>query len=60
MIVDPIEETYPFAGNTEFLDPAGSRGCSRRGRRACATPISRGSPRIARRSAAICARAAGA
>ena len=24
MIVDPIEETYPFAGNTEFLHPAGS------------------------------------
>jgi uncharacterized protein (DUF58 family) len=24
MIVDPIEETYPFSGNTEFLDPAGS------------------------------------
>lgn len=24
MIVDPIEETYPFEGNTEFLDPAGS------------------------------------
>jgi uncharacterized protein (DUF58 family) len=24
MIVDPIEETYPFFGNTEFLHPAGS------------------------------------
>jgi uncharacterized protein (DUF58 family) len=24
MIVDPIEETYPFLGNTEFLHPAGS------------------------------------
>jgi uncharacterized protein (DUF58 family) len=24
MIVDPIEETYPFSGNTEFLHPAGS------------------------------------
>ena len=24
MIVDPIEETYPFSGNTEFLDPAGA------------------------------------
>ena len=24
MIVDPIEETYPFSGHTEFLDPAGS------------------------------------
>ena len=24
MIVDPIEEIYPFFGNTEFLDPAGS------------------------------------
>jgi uncharacterized protein (DUF58 family) len=24
MVVDPIEETYPFEGNTEFLDPAGS------------------------------------
>ncbi len=23
-IVDPIEETYPFSGNTEFLDPAGA------------------------------------
>jgi uncharacterized protein (DUF58 family) len=23
MITDPIEETYPFSGNTEFLDPAG-------------------------------------
>jgi uncharacterized protein (DUF58 family) len=23
MIVDPIEETYPFSGNTEFLHPAG-------------------------------------
>jgi uncharacterized protein (DUF58 family) len=23
-IVDPIEETYPFSGNTEFLHPAGS------------------------------------
>ncbi len=23
MIADPIEETYPFSGNTEFLDPAG-------------------------------------
>ena len=24
MIADPIEETYPFSGNTEFLHPAGS------------------------------------
>ncbi len=24
MIVDPIEETYPFSGNVEFLHPAGS------------------------------------
>ena len=24
MIVDPIEESYPFSGNTEFLHPAGS------------------------------------
>ena len=24
MIVDPIEETYPFSGNTEFLHPAGA------------------------------------
>jgi uncharacterized protein (DUF58 family) len=24
MIADPIEETYPFTGNTEFLDPAGA------------------------------------
>src|SRR6202020_2428251 len=24
MIVDPIEEIYPFSGNTEFLHPAGS------------------------------------
>ena len=24
MIVDPIEETYPFSGHTEFLHPAGS------------------------------------
>jgi uncharacterized protein (DUF58 family) len=24
MIVDPIEETYPFSGNTEFLHPADS------------------------------------
>jgi uncharacterized protein (DUF58 family) len=24
MTVDPIEETYPFTGNTEFLHPAGS------------------------------------
>jgi uncharacterized protein (DUF58 family) len=24
MIIDPIEETYPFSGNTEFLHPAGS------------------------------------
>ncbi len=24
MVVDPIEETYPFEGNTEFLHPAGS------------------------------------
>jgi uncharacterized protein (DUF58 family) len=24
MIVDPIEETYPFSGNTEFLHPSGS------------------------------------
>ena len=24
MIADPIEETYPFSGNIEFLDPAGS------------------------------------
>jgi uncharacterized protein (DUF58 family) len=24
MIVDPIAETYPFSGNTEFLHPAGS------------------------------------
>ena len=24
MIVDPVEETYPFSGNTEFLHPAGS------------------------------------
>jgi len=24
MIVDPIEETYPFSGNTEFRHPAGS------------------------------------
>ena len=24
MTVDPIEETYPFSGNTEFLHPAGS------------------------------------
>ncbi|HEY1888641.1 MAG TPA: DUF58 domain-containing protein [Roseiarcus sp.] len=24
MIVDPIEETYPFSGNTEFLHPGGS------------------------------------
>jgi uncharacterized protein (DUF58 family) len=23
MIADPIEETYPFAGNTEFIGPAG-------------------------------------
>jgi uncharacterized protein (DUF58 family) len=24
MIADPIEETYPFSGNTEFLHPSGS------------------------------------
>jgi uncharacterized protein (DUF58 family) len=24
MIADPIEETYPFSGNTEFLHPAGA------------------------------------
>jgi uncharacterized protein (DUF58 family) len=24
MIVDPVEETYPFSGNTEFLHPAGA------------------------------------
>ena len=24
VVVDPIEETYPFAGNVEFLHPAGS------------------------------------
>ena len=24
MIVDPIEETYPFSGNTEFVHPAGA------------------------------------
>ena len=24
MVVDPIEETYPFSGNVEFLHPAGS------------------------------------
>jgi uncharacterized protein (DUF58 family) len=24
IIVDPIEETYPFSGNTEFLHPAGA------------------------------------
>ena len=24
MVVDPIEETYPFSGNTQFLHPAGS------------------------------------
>jgi uncharacterized protein (DUF58 family) len=24
MIADPIEETYPFSGNTEFIHPAGS------------------------------------
>ena len=24
MVADPIEETYPFSGNVEFLDPAGS------------------------------------
>ena len=24
MVADPIEETYPFEGNTEFLHPAGS------------------------------------
>jgi uncharacterized protein (DUF58 family) len=24
MIADPIEETYPFSGNTEFLDPTGA------------------------------------
>ena len=24
MIVDPVEETYPFSGNTEFLHPGGS------------------------------------
>jgi uncharacterized protein (DUF58 family) len=24
MIVDPIEETYPFSGNTEFLHPTGA------------------------------------
>jgi uncharacterized protein (DUF58 family) len=24
MVADPIEETYPFSGNTEFLHPAGS------------------------------------
>ena len=30
--------------------------CSRRGRKTCATPISRGSPPIARRSARLCAR----
>ena len=24
MIVDPMEETYPFSGNVEFLHPAGS------------------------------------
>ena len=51
MIVDPIEETYPFSGNTEFLDPAGAlTRAARRGRRICATPISRASPRIAKRS----------
>ena len=34
MIVDPIEETYPFSGNTEFLDPAGAlRAADARGRR---------------------------
>ena len=24
MIIDPVEETYPFSGNTEFLHPGGS------------------------------------
>ena len=24
MIIDPVEETYPFSGNVEFLHPAGS------------------------------------
>ena len=24
MVVDPVEETYPFSGNVEFLHPAGS------------------------------------
>ena len=24
IVVDPIEETYPFSGNTEFLHPASS------------------------------------
>ena len=29
LIVDPIEETYPFSGNVEFLHPAGGAGLVR-------------------------------
>ena len=49
MIADPIEETFPFAGHTEFLETARrTRASARRARKICARAISRASPRIAR------------
>ncbi len=61
MIADPIEETFPFEGHTEFLAAAGPRPAARAARPELArSPISSGSPTIARRCARPARRAAGA
>ena len=50
LIVDPIEETYPFSGNVEFLHPAGGAAAREPEGAEPARGLSRaGSRRIARR-----------
>ena len=51
-IVDPAEETFPYSGRIEFVEPEGGERHHRRPRRDLgAATTSRASPRIATRSA---------
>ena len=49
MISDPIEESFPFEGHMDFLDMAGSPAGARPAPKFFVSPISRGSPRSAKR-----------
>ena len=60
LIVDPIEEVYPFSGNVEFLHPAGGSRLVSPGRRICARPISAGLRRTAMRCGGSAGASAGA